>query len=116
MAKEPRYGEIWRISADDSGPTRLGLVVSTDAVARLPWRIIASLTEGAVEGGESGLWQIDTGRIDDGEEASTGPFLVDAARLTTVACAACTELLGRIPSDLMTEVAAAIAILVEAEV
>ena len=108
----PCYGEVWRLRDGAEGDaTALRLIVSTDALGRLPWRMVAPLRSD--EKRPSGLWEVATGTLHD--SSLDGGFIVDAARLGSVDCSECDHRVGRLGAELMAEVVAAIAILVEAE-
>ncbi len=105
--EKPRYGEVWSLSGAGEEPGEwLGVVVSTDAVGLLPWRIVARVER---QGEPIGLWQVMTPELTDLE---SGAF-VDTAQLTTVETDRWGERVGRLTAASMDEVAAAIAILVE---
>ena len=105
--EKPRYGEVWSLTrAGDESGEWLGVVVSTDAVGLLPWRIVARVER---QGKPVGLWQVPTPELTDLEK---GVF-VDTAQLSTVETDRWGERVGRLSAASMDEVAAAIAILVE---
>lgn len=108
----PRYGEVWRVDPgeESQGTGWLGLVVSTDAIGPMPWRIIAQIEE---EGKPIGIWQVPAPTNPD-SGLQRGAW-VDTGRLCTVEQKRWGERVGRVPADVMAEVAAAIAILVEFE-
>ena len=105
----PRYGEVWKI-AEESPSDRewLGVVVSTDAIGLLPWRIVAQIEEG---GSPAGIWHVPAPASK--ESGLRRGAYVDTARLCTIDDGRWGERVGRLPADFMGEVAAAIAILVE---
>lgn len=110
----PCYGEVWSFVYPDGSElpegTRLGVIVSTDAVGPLPWRIVARVEQ---SGAPTALWQVPAPiTLDSG--LPKGAF-VDTARLASVEDREWGEFVGRLPADCMDEIAAAIAILVEFE-
>lgn len=110
----PSYGEVWRIAeATVAGVVReadagdwLGLVVSSDAIGVLPSRIVAAIVPTHER---PPLWQVAV--TADPEHAD--PFIVDTSLLQTIDAARFDHRIGRLSADVMSEVAAAIALLVE---
>ena len=90
--------------------TRPAVVVSTDAVGRLPLKLIAPVTEWKQRFGDS-LWHI---RIDPHSgNGLSKTSAVDALQLRAVDTRRLTRKLGRVPITTMQEIAAAIASIVE---
>ena len=105
----PRYGEVWRIVEEpSSGEEWLGVVVSTDAIGLLPWRIVAQVE---VDGTPAGLWHVPAPA--SRESGLQKGAYIDTALLCTIDAGRWSERVGRLPADFMGEVAAAIAILIE---
>ena len=108
----PCYGEVWTFVAAEgeahTADVELGVIVSTDAVGLLPWRIVARV-EG--EGDPTALWQVPA-PVTEESGLPKGSF-VDTTRLASFEDRLWGERVGRLPADCMDEIAAAIAILVE---
>lgn len=111
----PRRGEIWLV---DFNPTRgaeiqkqrPAIVVSSDAVGRLPIKLVAPIT-GWNAGFVNNLWHVHL--VPDGLNGLTKESAVDVLQLRGVDVARFLQLLGRVATDTMAEVAAAIAAVVE---
>lgn len=110
----PSYGEVWLVNAADphgNAGAWPAVVVSSDAMKGMPWRLVAR-----IEGHRSRefLWRVEVPEI--GHAGIDRRSVVDTFQLHCVELAHCIRKLGRLPADCMTEVAAAIAIIVEYEV
>jgi mRNA interferase MazF len=113
----PKRGEIWRV---DLAPTvgaemqkqRFAVVVNSDRVARLPLRLVAPLT------GWSPHYADALHLVPISPEAGTGltkPSAADTMQLRGLAVERFLLQVGRVPADVMEEIAAAIAGVVEYE-
>lgn len=111
----PRRGEIWLVALDPTRgaeiqKTRPAVVVSSDAVGVLPVKLIVPLTGWKpAHGGR--LWLIPVY-----PEPRTGldkRSTADVLQMRSVALERFVTQLGRMPANLMEEIAAAIAVVVE---
>lgn len=112
----PRRGEVWQV---DFNPTkgseikkvRPSVVVSSDAIGRLPIKLIAPITTWN-ESFAGKLWLV---RIEPSEtNGLTQPSVVDTLQIRCVDVQArFITKIGVLPSSTMEEVAASIAIVVE---
>lgn len=108
----PSYGEIWLIHAADAEGNPCSwpaVVVSSDAMKGMPWRLVARIDGPQETGGY--LWQVEVPQIESAGIAHRS--VVDTMQLHCVELVRCERKLGRIHADSMVEVAAAIAIIVE---
>jgi len=110
-ATGPKYGEVWLVDPLDDGESWPAVVISSDAVGRMPLRLIARID--AIGRKNRGVWRVEL--PDPIESHIKGRPVVDTMQLHSVELSRCRERIGRVPADYMTEVAAAIAILVEFE-
>lgn len=114
-AKLPRRGEIWLVALDPTRgaeiqKTRPAVVVSADAVGVLPVKLIVPLT-GWKPAHDRRLWLVP---VDP--EPRTGldkRSTADVLQMRSVALERFVTQLGRMPANLMEEIAAAIAVIVE---
>ena len=111
----PRRGEVWLVNLDPTlgteiRKTRPAIVVSSDGMGRLPVKLVAPITEWKEAFGQS-AWLI---RIEP--ERRNGLHKISAAdvlQLRGVDLRRFSSRIGRLSPDLMDEIAAAIAIVVE---
>ena len=109
----PKYGEIWLVESTgekektDPWPA---VVISSNAMEGMPLRLVARI-EAFRKG--AGLWCVEV--PNDKDAGLQTKAIVDAMKICSVETRQCRERLGRLPADCMTEVAAAVAILVEYE-
>ena len=112
---QPRRGEVWVV---DFNPTRgaeiykerPAVVISSDGVGVLPVKLVVPLTEWQEKFG-SNIWHVKV-------EAPAGSGLdkVSAADTMQVVCASIERFkrrLGRLPAELVDDIAAAIATVIE---
>lgn len=111
----PKRGEIWLVNFDPTvgaeiKKTRPAVVVSSDAVGRLPVKLIAPITEWKQDFSQS-HWhiKIEPDKLNNLKKASA----VDALQLRGMDTQRFERRLGRMPSTTMEEIAAAIAMIVE---
>ena len=113
----PRRGEIWIVNLDPTlgaeiKKKRPAVIISTDAVGRLPLKLIAPITEWKTHFAGT-MWHI---RIDpDGTNGLTKRSAVDALQLRGVDVRRLSRKLGHVSATTMQEIAAAIAGIVEYE-
>lgn len=111
----PKRGEIWLVNLDPTvgseiKKTRPALIVSSDALGRLPLRLIAPITEWK-DHFKGSIWHV---RIDpDSRTGLSKTSSIDALQLRGVDTSRFIKKLGSIPSPAMEEVVAAIAAVVE---
>jgi len=114
-APSPKRGEIWLVNFDPTvgaeiKKTRPAVVVSSDAVGRLPLKLIAPITEWK-QHYSSFLWHV---RIDPDSFNNLGKdSSVDALQLRGVDVQRFIRRVGRVTSTAMEKIAAAIAMIVE---
>ncbi|MBI4287620.1 MAG: type II toxin-antitoxin system PemK/MazF family toxin [Chloroflexi bacterium] len=111
----PRRGEIWVVNFDPTigaeiNKTRPAVVVSSDAVGKLPVKLIAPITEWKQHYARN-LWHVRIGpdRFNNLEKDSA----VDALQLRSVDVRRFVRRMGRVSSTIMEEIAAAISMIVE---
>jgi len=111
----PSRGEIWLVNLDPTigaeiRKTRPAVVVSSDGVGRLPVKLVAPATEWKDAFGES-AWLV---RIDpDSQNGLSKTSAADALQLRGIDLRRFVTRLGQVSPQLMDELAAAIAIVVE---
>ena len=112
---QPKRGEIWQVSPDPTigaeiKKTRPVVVVSSDAVGKLPLKLIAPIT-GWDDRFAHSFWHV---RIDpDKTNGLTKPSAVDTLQLRAVDVQRFLVKLGRVGATKMEEIAAAIAAVIE---
>lgn len=111
----PLRGEIWWVDFEptrgsETGKTRPGVVVSSDAVAALPVRLVVPLTEWKEKHGRY-IWRL---RVEPSTaNGLTKASAADALQVRCMSLGRFEERIGRLEADLLAEVAAAIAIVVD---
>lgn len=111
----PKRGEIWRVNLDPTvgaeiQKIRPALVVSSDAVGKLPIKLIAPIT-GWSDKFVNSTWHV---KIEpDKKNGLSKISAVDALQLRGVDIQRFVERLGRVSPTILEEVAAAIAAVVE---
>ncbi len=111
----PTRGEIWLVNLDPTvgseiQKTRPAVIVSSDALGRLPLRLIAPIT-GWKEHFKGNIWHV---RVDpDGRTGLSKTSSIDALQLRGVDTSRFMKRLGSLPPTVMEEVVAAIAAVVE---
>ena len=114
-ASIPQRGEIWLVNFDPTigreiRKTRPAVVVSSDAVGRLPIKLVAPVTDWK-EYFTSNIWHV---RIDpDPANGLTKVSAVDALQLAGMDHRRFVRKLGQVSSTTMEEIALAIAAIVE---
>ena len=110
-----RRGEIWRVGSDPTvgselKKTRPAVVISSDAVGKLPVRLVAPFT-GWQEYFEGNLWhvQVSPTRQNGLEKESA----VDALQVRSVDTSRFVEKLGRMHPPRLEEVVTAVALVIE---
>ncbi len=111
----PRRGEIWLVNFDPTvgaeiRKTRPAVIVSSDAVGRLPVKLIAPITDWKPHFSQS-HWhvKIEPDKINNLKKVSA----IDALQLRGMDIQRFVRRLGRVPSTTMEEIAATIAMIVE---
>ena len=111
----PRRGEIWLVNFDPTvgaeiKKTRPAVVVNSDAVGRLPIKLVAPLTDWKNHYAHN-LWHV---RIDpDSVNGLVKPSAVDALQLRGMDRQRFIHRLGQISADTMEEITLAIAAVIE---
>lgn len=113
----PVRGEVWRVDLNptrgaEMQKTRPAVVLSSDAVGKLPIKLVAPVTSWD-EGFASLIWHV---RIEpDKQNGLTRPSSVDVLQTRCVDVARFTERMGRASSAVMEEILAALVAVVEYE-
>lgn len=111
----PKRGEIWIVNFDPTvgaeiKKTRFAVVVSSDAIGKLPIKLIAPITDWKAYFG-SNLWHV---RIDpDSTNGLTKVSAVDALQLRGVDTQRFIRQLGKVSETTMEEIAIVIAAVIE---
>jgi mRNA interferase MazF len=111
----PKRGEVWLVNFDPTlgaeiKKTRPAVVVSSDAIGKLPIKLIAPITDWKSYFARN-LWHI---RIDpDSTNGLTKVSAVDTLQLRGVDVQRFIRKLGQVPETTMAEIAAAVAAVVE---
>jgi len=111
----PKRGEIWRVGFDPTvgseiKKTRPAVVISSDAVGKLPVRLVAPFT-GWQEHFEGNLWHIQVSpTAQNGLEKESA---ADALQVRSVDTSRFTEKLGRMHPPRLEEVVTAVALVIE---
>ncbi len=112
---DPKRGEIWMVNLDPTvgveiKKTRPTLVVSSDALRRLPLRLIAPLTEWKAHF-EQNFWHVSL--LPTPQNGLAKRSAVDLLQMRGVDVRRFTRQLGSLNATMMEEVAAAVAAVVE---
>ncbi|HKP12203.1 MAG TPA: type II toxin-antitoxin system PemK/MazF family toxin [Blastocatellia bacterium] len=111
----PKRGEIWLVSFDPTigaeiRKTRPAIVISSDAVGRLPVKLVAPLTDWK-DHYASNIWHV---RIDPNpQNGLTKPSAVDALQLRGMDQRRFVRKMGEVPADVLEEVVLAVAAVIE---
>lgn len=114
---QPTRGQIWWVDFDptrgsETRKTRPAVVVSTDAVSRLPVRLVVPLTEWKEKHSEY-LWRLE---VEPSQlNGLTKNSAADALQIRCVSIERFKEHIGRLEAVLMSELSAAVALVVEYE-
>jgi len=111
----PGRGEVWLVNFDPTigaeiKKKRPAVVVSSDAVGKLPIKLIAPITEWQTSF-KHNIWHINV--IPDSNNGLTKTSAVDTLQLRGVDTQRFINKMGRLSAPLMEEIAAAIAAVVE---
>lgn len=113
----PARGEIWWVDLDptrgsETAKTRPVVVVSSDAVSRLPVRLVVPLTEWKDKHADA-IWRlsVEPSSINGLAKRSAA----DALQIRCVSLERFRERMGVLEAGLLAEIAAAIALIVEYE-
>lgn len=113
----PKRGEVWIVNLNptlgaEMQKTRPAVIVSSDAVGKLPIKLIAPITDWKDPYAHTS-WHV---RIDpDANNGLAKPSAVDALQLRGVDVLRLTKKIGRVSATTMEEIAAVIAAVVEYE-
>lgn len=110
-------GEVWWVDLDptrgsETSKTRPAVVVSTDAVSNLPVRLVVPLTEWK-EKHAAAIWRLPVAPTST--NGLTKKSAADALQVRCVSIDRFKERMGRLEADILAELSAAIALLVEFE-
>jgi len=113
----PKRGEIWKVNFDptigaEMCKERPALIISSDAVGILPLKLVAPIT-GWDERYKKNVWHIEI----DPDDANNlhKKSVVDVLQIRCIDMRRFIEKKGRVSADLMAEIAAAIAAVIEYE-
>lgn len=112
---KPRRGEVWQVQLDpargaEMRKTRPAVVLSSDALGVLPLKLVAPLTAWRPQF-EWNPWHI---LVEPGNgNGLTKRSAIDALQIRSLDVGRFREKVGRLPADLMEEVALAVALVVE---
>jgi mRNA interferase MazF len=111
----PKRGEIWLVSFDPTigaeiKKTRPAIVISSDAVGRLPIKLVAPLTDWKNHY-SANIWHV---RIDpDAQNGLTKPSAVDALQLRGMDQRRFVRKMGEVTADVLEEIVLAVAAVIE---
>lgn len=111
----PRRGEVWLVNLDPTigveiKKTRPAVIVSSDALGKLPLRLVAPIT-GWKDHFKASIWHV---RIEpDAKNGLSKTSSIDALQLRGVDTTRLIKKLGSLPSPVMEELVAAIAAVIE---
>lgn len=114
-APTPRRGEVWRIDFDPTIGTEIqksrpAVVISSDAVGRLPIKLVAPITGWQTHFARD-VWHV---RIDpDARNGLTKPSAVDVLQVRGVDVTRFTDRLGVVTADTLEEIITSLALVVE---
>lgn len=111
----PRRGEIWLVNFDPTigseiQKIRPAIVISSDAVGKLPLKIVLPLTEWK-DLFERNIWHIKV--IPDRNNGLTKESAADALQIRSMAIERFDKRIGRISADILEEIVTALAAVVE---
>lgn len=113
----PKRGDVWNVNFDPSvgaeiQKIRPAVVISSDAVGRLPIKIVVPITEWK-DHFRSNVWHV---RIDpDTEHGLAKTSAVDALQVKSVSVDRFVSRLGRCSAIIVEEITAAVALVIEYE-
>lgn len=115
LTTRPHRGEVWIVNLDptvgsEMKKTRRVVVVSSDAIGKLPIKLIAPFTEWQVQF-ESSIWMVPVEPTD--ANGLTKKSAVDTLQVRGVDIQRFRTKEGRLSEDLMGEITAAIATVIE---
>jgi mRNA interferase MazF len=111
----PKRGEIWLVSFDPTigaeiKKTRPAIVISSDAVGRLPIKLVAPITDWK-DHYTANIWHV---RIDpDTHNGLTKPSAVDALQLRGLDHRRFVRRMGEVTPDVLEEIVLAVAAVIE---
>ncbi|MBI2909549.1 MAG: type II toxin-antitoxin system PemK/MazF family toxin [Chloroflexi bacterium] len=112
---QPRRGEVWKVDlsptvGDEMAKIRPAVVVSSDAIGKLAVKTVVPLTTWK-DRFASNLWMV---RVEPDEaNGLQNVSTADALQIRGVSLERFVERLGRVSSEVMDDIAAAIAIVIE---
>jgi len=113
----PLRGEIWNVNLDPTvgaeiKKTRPALVISSDAVGRLPIKLVAPITEWK-QGYAGNIWHI---KIDPDNQNNLGKVsVIDVLQIRGLDYQRFIKLIGKASAQIIEEVATALAAVVESQ-
>lgn len=111
----PKRGEIWRVNFDPTigteiKKTRPAVVISSDAVGKLPIKLVAPITDWK-DYFEDNLWHV---RIEPNEQNGLSKTsAVDALQLRGIDTRRFVKNLGELDKDSLEEILLAVAVIIE---
>ena len=112
---KPERGDIWLVSFDPTvgseiRKTRPAVVISSDAVGRLPVKLVAPLTDWKTYYAAN-LWHV---RVDpDSQNGLTKPSAVDTLQIRGIDLQRCIRKLGKVSSTTLEEIVLSLAAVIE---
>ena len=117
MTVSPKRGEIWRVDFEPTvgseiRKTRPAIVISSDSVGKLPIKLVAPITAWK-DAFATNLWHV---RIEpDADNGLSKTSAVDTLQLRGADTARFVSYLGAVPPEVLDEISAAIAAVIEFE-
>ncbi len=111
----PKRGEIWRVNFDPTigteiKKTRPAIVISSDAVGRLPIKLVAPLTDWK-DRYDSNIWHV---RIEPNEQNGLSKTSsIDTLQLRGMDTQRFVEKLGKVADETLEEIVLAVAAVIE---
>jgi mRNA interferase MazF len=111
----PRRGEVWQVNFDPTigseiQKKRPAIVISSDAVGKLPIKLIAPITEWK-DAFKDNIWHIQI--VPDASNGLDKASAVDTLQIRGVDTARFIKKIGRVSSTVIEEIAAAVSIIIE---
>lgn len=117
-APAPKRGEVWLVNFDPTlgseiKKTRPAIVVSSDAVGKLPLKLVAPVTDWKPYF-MSNIWHVKLEPT--GNNGLTKPSAVDALQLRSVDLRRFIRRLGILPTETMAAISIAVVTIIEADI
>ena len=117
LTSQPKRGEIWRVDFDPTVGTEIrkirpAVVISSDAIGKLPIRLVAPIT-GWQESFGDNLWHVEL--QPNATNGLTKPSAVDTLQVRGADIQRFVNRIGRISAEDMAEITQALAAVIEFE-